>query len=119
MLSLLAISNTLSHIHGAPSPNTLSAHPREYRYCNNTVVHRLAVICDIQRIPIVLPALEKYPDFPFMLDYLAFGWFSWEARGIKKCLMDFILNPVQTSAKGTVLYEIKKEFRKNLTLSVV
>jgi uroporphyrinogen decarboxylase len=41
----------------------------------------------------VLPALEKYPDYPFMLGYLSIGWFSWEVRGMEKCLMDFTLNP--------------------------
>ena len=41
----------------------------------------------------VLPALEKYPDYPFMLGYLSIGWFSWEVRGMDNCLMDFSLNP--------------------------
>jgi uroporphyrinogen decarboxylase len=41
----------------------------------------------------VLPAMEKYPDYPFMVGYLAIGWFSWEVRGMEKVLMDFSLNP--------------------------
>ena len=41
----------------------------------------------------VLPAIRAFPDYPFMVGYLAIGWFSWEVRGMEQCLMDFALNP--------------------------
>ena len=41
----------------------------------------------------VLPGIRAFPDYPFMVGYLAIGWFSWEVRGMEKCLTDFSLNP--------------------------
>jgi uroporphyrinogen decarboxylase len=41
----------------------------------------------------VLPAIEAFPDYPFMVGYLAIGWFSWEVRGMENVLTDFSLNP--------------------------
>ena len=41
----------------------------------------------------ILPAIRAYPDYPFMVGYLAIGWFSWEVRGMENCLTDFSLNP--------------------------
>jgi len=41
----------------------------------------------------VLPAIRTFADYPFMVGYLAIGWFSWEVRGMEQCLMDFALNP--------------------------
>ena len=41
----------------------------------------------------VLPAIRAFPDYPFMVGYLAIGWFSWEVRGMEKVLTDFSLNP--------------------------
>ena len=41
----------------------------------------------------VLPAIKAFPDYPFMVGYLAIGWFSWEVRGMENVLTDFSLNP--------------------------
>ena len=41
----------------------------------------------------ILPAIRAFPDYPFMVGYLSIGWFSWEVRGMEKCLTDFSLNP--------------------------
>lgn len=40
----------------------------------------------------LLQPLRDYPDYPFMLGYLAIGWFSWEVRGMQQCFEDFFLN---------------------------
>ena len=39
----------------------------------------------------ILPAIQAYPDYPFMVGYLSIGWFSWEVRGLAQCLEDFYL----------------------------
>ena len=41
----------------------------------------------------VLPVIEANPDYPFMVGYFSLGWFSWEVRGMEKCLMDFYIAP--------------------------
>ena len=41
----------------------------------------------------VLPQIESHPNYPFMVGYLAIGWFSWELRGMERCFEDFYFNP--------------------------
>jgi uroporphyrinogen decarboxylase len=38
----------------------------------------------------VLPILERFPDYPFMLGYLAIGWFAWEVRGMEQFMVDLV-----------------------------
>jgi len=41
----------------------------------------------------VLPFIKGHPEYPFMVGYLSLGWFSWEARGMERCMEDFYINP--------------------------
>ena len=38
----------------------------------------------------IMPAIKKYADYPFMVGYLAPGWFAWEVRGMSQFMIDCI-----------------------------
>lgn len=57
-----------------------------------------------------MPILEVNPDRPFMVEYWAIGWFSWEVRGMDQCFMDFVLNPKEADALTTIIAELGYEY---------
>ena len=65
-----------------------------------------------------IPALEKYPDYPFHVGYWAIGWFSWEVRGMQQCLLDFALDPKAADAMTTKIADIGFEYFKRLLAAV-
>jgi uroporphyrinogen decarboxylase len=38
----------------------------------------------------IIPAIKKFPDYPFMVGYFAPGWFAWEVRGMSQFMIDCI-----------------------------
>lgn len=58
----------------------------------------------------LIPTIERYPDYPFMLGYWSVGWFSWEARGMDNCLMDFYMNPKMADALASKIADIGYEY---------
>lgn len=62
----------------------------------------------------IIPAIEKYPDYPFIIGYWAIGWFSWEVRGMEQCFMDFALDPKAAEALTTKIADIGFEYYSKL-----
>jgi uroporphyrinogen decarboxylase len=46
----------------------------------------------------IVEPIKKYPQYPFMVGYLSLGWFSWETRGMAKCMEDLYLDPAIAEA---------------------
>jgi len=46
----------------------------------------------------IVPTIEAYPDYPFMVGYQSPGWFAWEVRGMDKCMQDLCLDPAIAEA---------------------
>jgi len=66
----------------------------------------------------ILPALEQFPDYPFMVGYWAIGWFSWEVRGMEQCFMDFAINPEVAEAITCRIADLGYEYFKRLLEAV-
>lgn len=66
----------------------------------------------------IIPVLEKFPDYPFMIGYWSVGWFSWEVRGMQQCFMDFALTPDVADALTTKIADIGIEYFKRLLKAV-
>ena len=66
----------------------------------------------------IIPALERYPDYPFIVGYWAIGWFSWEVRGMEQCFMDFVLDPAAAEALTTKVADIGYEYYSRLLEAV-
>lgn len=66
----------------------------------------------------IIPGLEKFPDYPFMVGYWAIGWFSWEVRGMEQCFMDFTLTPDIADALTTKIADIGYEYFSRLLKAV-
>ena len=46
----------------------------------------------------IVDSIKAFPQYPFMVGYLSLGWFSWEVRGMEKCMEDLYLNPSAAQA---------------------
>ena len=46
----------------------------------------------------IIEPIKQYPQYPFMVGYLSLGWFSWETRGMAKCMEDLYLDPTIAEA---------------------
>ena len=66
----------------------------------------------------LLPALERHPDYPFMVGYLAIGWFSWEVRGMEQCMVDLALNPKIAEAITRHIADFGYEYFRRLLETV-
>jgi uroporphyrinogen decarboxylase len=66
----------------------------------------------------IISTIEKYPDYPFIVGYWAIGWYSWEARGMEQCFMDFLLEPKVAEALTTKIADIGFEYYQKLLQAV-
>ena len=66
----------------------------------------------------VLPAIRDYPEYPFMVGYLSIGWFSWEVRGMDRCLEDFYLAPKIAEAIAQHIADFGYEYYRRLLETV-
>jgi uroporphyrinogen decarboxylase len=74
----------------------------------------------------IVEPIRKFPEYPFMVGYLSLGWFSWEVRGMEKCMEDLYLDPSLAEAVvqhisdfgfeyySRILETIKEDIGKNV-----
>jgi uroporphyrinogen decarboxylase len=58
----------------------------------------------------VVPAIEMYPDYPFIVGYWSVGWFSWEVRGMQQCFLDLAMDPKAAHALTAKVADIGYEY---------
>jgi uroporphyrinogen decarboxylase len=66
----------------------------------------------------IIPALESFPDYPFMVGYWAIGWFTWEVRGMEQSFTDFVLNPPVAEAITAKIADLGYEYFRRLLEAV-
>ncbi len=62
----------------------------------------------------ILPAIEKFNEYPFMVGYLAPGWFAWEVRGMSQFLIDCLENKAIVEAILTNICDFGYEYFKKI-----
>ena len=62
----------------------------------------------------ILPVIKKYPDYPFMVGYLAPGWFAWEVRGMSQFMVDCIENKAVAEAILNHICDFGYEYYKKI-----
>jgi len=66
----------------------------------------------------ILPAIKEFPNYPFMVGYLAPGWFAWEVRGMSQFMIDCLENRSVAEAILDKICDFGYEYFKRIIFTV-